>query len=313
MKQKLVLVLYDNQSTPLNAKQAALAAVNRNVTGAVGAIWSTHSIATASVLQQAGIPMISPGSTAPEVTRVGNFIFRTCYTDDFQGALMADFAYRDLNCHKAAIMTNISETYSQILARYFADAFTRNGGQVIFKGGYKGSAIDFSDLLIQLKHLAPQVIFIPGYSQDAGLLIKQADAMGIQTTFIGGDAWDPHIHDFAGPALEGSYFSTHWHPGAPYKCSHRFIELFKKRYGNEQISPFAPLAYDAVWLFADAIGRAGSLNKHKIRDALAATHNYPGATGNFTFNSNGDPLKKGASILKFSKGHWHFYKAFEPD
>jgi branched-chain amino acid transport system substrate-binding protein len=313
IRQKLDLVLYDNQSMPLYTKKAALMAVSQNVVGAIGAIWSTHSLVTAAVLQQAGVPMISPGSTAPEVTRVGNFIFRTCYTDDFQGALMADFAYRDLNCRKAAIMTNISETYSQILARYFADAFTRNGGGVIFKGNYKGSAIDFSDLLMQLKHLAPQVVFIPGYSQDAGLLIKQAHIMGIQTTFIGGDAWDPHIQDFAGPALEGSYFSTHWHPGVPYKRSHVFIELFKKHYGNQQISPFAALAYDAVWLFADAIGRAASLNKNKIRDALAATHNYPGATGDFTFNTNGDPLKKGASILKFSKGRWHFYKAFQPE
>jgi branched-chain amino acid transport system substrate-binding protein len=313
MKQKLVLVLYDNKSTPLNTKQAALTAVSQNVVGAVGAIWSTHSLVTASVLQHAGVPMISPGSTAPEVTRVGNFIFRTCYTDDFQGALMADFAYQDLNCRKSAIMTNISETYSQILARYFAEAFTRNGGQVVFKGAYKGSAVDFGDLLMQLKPLAPQVVFIPGYSQDAGLLIKQSNTMGIQTTFIGGDAWDPHIQDFAGPALEGSYFSSHWHSGVPYKRSRVFIELYQKSYGYEEISPFTPLAYDAVWLFVDAISRVDSLNKQKIRDALAATHNYPGATGNFTFNINGDPLKKGASILKFSKGQWHFYKAFESE
>jgi branched-chain amino acid transport system substrate-binding protein len=312
LNHRLGLVLFDNQSTPLHSRQAALAAVKRKVTGAIGAVWSTHSLAVASVLQKAGVPMISPGSTAPEVTRVGDFIFRSCYTDDFQGALMAEFAYRDLGFRRAAIMTNISETYCQTLARYFAAAFAHQGGKVVYQGDYKGSAVDFSRLLRHLTSLSPQVVFIPGYSQDSGLLIKQAVAMGIKTTFIGGDAWDVHIRDFAGPALEGSYFSTHWHPGVPYPRSDTFIELFKKRFGNERISPFAPLAYDAVRLLADAIRRAGCLDKRKIRDALAATHNFPGATGNFTFNNYGDPLKKGASILKFENGNWHFYKAFEP-
>jgi branched-chain amino acid transport system substrate-binding protein len=312
LNQELVLMLYDNQSTPLHAKQAALAAVEQNVTGVVGAIWSTHSLAVASVLQQAGVPMISPGSTAPEVTRVGDFIFRTCYTDDFQGSLMAEFAYQDLSTRKAAILTNISETYSQTLARYFADAFTREGGRVVFQGAYKGSAVDFGNQLGRMKRSKAQVVFIPGYSQDSGLLIKQAAAMGIRTTFIGGDAWDTHILDFAGPALEGSYCSTHWHPGVPYQRSDAFIGIFKKRFGNEPISPFAPLAYDAVCLFADAIGRAGDLDRHKIRDALAATRDYPGATGQITIDNHGDPMKKGASVITFTNGKWSFYKAFEP-
>jgi branched-chain amino acid transport system substrate-binding protein len=210
-------------------------------------------------------------------------------------------------------MTNISETYSQTLARYFAAAFTHNGGRVVYEGDYKGSAVDFGCLLMHLKRLSPQVVFIPGYSQDSGLLIKQAAAMGIRATYLGGDAWDAHIRDYAGPALEGSYFSTPWHPGVPYKRSGAFIALFKMRFGDVPISPFAPLAYDAVWLFADAITRANSLNRNDIRDALAATHDYPGATGNFTFDGHGDPLKKEASILTFENGNWHFYKAFEPE
>lgn len=310
LKQKLSILLLDNQSTPLQARQAARTAVNHQVAGVVGAMWSTHSLAVASVLQQAGVAMISPGSTAPEVTRTGNFIFRACYTDDFQGGLMAEFAYQDLSSRKAAIMTNISQTYSRTLARYFAEAFTRKGGQVVYQGAYKGSAVDFGDLLLGLKALSPEVVFIPGYSQDSGLLIKQAHAMGIQTTFIGGDAWDTRIIDYAGPALEGSYFSSPWHPGVPYKRSHDFIALFKKRFGDEEISPFAPLAYDAVWLFADAIGRADSLDKGKIRDALAATRDFCGATGNIAFDGNGDPLKKGAGILRFENEKWRFHKAF---
>ena len=312
LKQKLTLLLLDNRSTPLHARQAARAAVNQHVAGVVGAIWSSHSLAVATVLQQAGVAMISPGSTAPEVTRTGNFIFRTCYTDDFQGALMAEFAFQDLNGRKAAIMINISETYSRTLARYFAEAFTRKGGQVVYQGRYKGSAIDFGDMLQRLQHLSPEIVFIPGYSKDSGLLIKQAGAMGIHATFIGGDAWDTHILDYAGPSLQGSYFSTHWHPGVPYQRSGDFIALFKKRFGDEEISPFAPLAYDAVWLFADAIARAGNLDPSNIRDALAATRNFCGATGNIAFDGNGDPVKKGAGILRFDNQKWHFHKAFEP-
>lgn len=312
LEQHLVLLLLDNRSTPLNARQAARTAVDQNVIGVVGSLWSTHSLAVASVLQEAGVPMISPGSTAPEVTRVGHFIFRTCYTDDFQGSLMAEFATQDLGCRKAAIMINISETYSQTLARYFAGAFTSKGGEVVYQGGYKGTSVDFGDLLMHLKPLSPEVVFIPGYSQDSGLLIKQAAAMGIRSIFIGGDAWETNILDFSGPALEGSYFSTHWHPGVPYNRNREFIALYKKQYGDEPISPFAPLAYDAVWLFANAIRRANSLDRHRIRDALADTQKFAGATGYFSFDVNGDPVKKGAGILKFEGGKWRFHKAFEP-
>ena len=308
----LVLTALDSQSKPLLAKLSAVKAVKRGVAGVVGDLWSTHSLAIAPVLQKAGVPMITPGSTAPAVTQVGSYIFRVCYTDDFQGELMADFAFQALGHRKAAVLTNISETYSQKLANFFVRNFIQSGGQVIYQGGYKGSAVDFRDLLSPLKSIHPQVIFIPGYSRDSGLLIKQAYAMGIRATYLGGDAWEKTIHEFAGEALEGSYFSTHWHPGVPYARSRIFIARFRQAFGDEEISPFAALAYDAVRVFADAIKRAGVLDHARIRDALAGTRQFAGATGPITFDQNGDPIKKGASILKFHNGHWQFYKAFEP-
>ncbi len=309
---RLELVLFDNRSSALESKQAALDAVHHKVVGVVGAVWSTHSLAVGPVLQKNHIPMISPGSTAPGVTQSGQYLFRTCYTDDFQGKLMADFAFHDGGYKRAAVLTNFSETYSQILAHYFSANFVFNGGAVIYEDGYNGSDVDFKQLLTPLISLKPDVIFIPGYSRDSGLIIKQARKMGIKATFIGGDAWETAVANYAGEALEGSYFSTFWHPSAPYQRNQAFMAHFKATYGGGEIAAYAPLAYDAVWLFADAIDRSKSLDPAKIRDALAATQNFVGATGRFSFNAYGDPVNKGASILKFTHGKWVFYKAFEP-
>jgi branched-chain amino acid transport system substrate-binding protein len=309
---RLKLVIFDNQSTALYARQAAFKAVARHVSGVVGSIWSTHSLAVAAVLQAHHIPMISPGSTAPEVTRTGSYIFRTCYTDDFQGKLMADFAFRSTGYRHAAVLTNISETYSKILARYFSANFIANGGEIVYEAGYKGSAIDFQDILLPLKSLEPEMIFIPGYSRDSGLIIKQARKLGIKAVFMGGDAWETAVADYAGKALEGSYFSTFWHPRLPYKRNRKFMTLFKSAYGKGEISAYGPLAYDAIWLFADAIRRAKSTEPDLIRRQLAATRDFKGATGNYSFDAQGNPIDKGASILKFSNGCWVFYKAFEP-
>ncbi|MFH1985317.1 MAG: ABC transporter substrate-binding protein [Pseudomonadota bacterium] len=308
----LALVPIDNRSTPLTAKQAAEKAVKGDVIGVVGAMWSTHSLAVAPVLQNAGIPMISPGSTAPEVTRVGDYIFRTCYTDDFQGKLMADFAFQSLGAHTAAVFTNLNETYSQTLARYFMAAFVRNPGTVLTEAGYKSTAIDFKAILEPLLAKTPDVVFIPGYTHDSGLLIRQARSMGIGSTFLGGDAWEATISAVAGAALEGSYFSTHWHPRVPYPSSRRFITRYTATYGKTLISPFSALAYDAVWLFAEATRTAGTVDRRQIRDALAGITHFDGATGAITFDRNGDPVRKGASIMKYDQGKWVFYKAFEP-
>ncbi len=147
LNHQLSLIVLDNQSTPLHSRKAALTAVYRKVTGVVGAVWSTHSLAAAPVLQKNKIPMISPGSTAPEVTQTGDYIFRTCYTDDFQGELLADFAYQAIGTRRAAVLTNISETYSQILAKFFSAHFANNGGEVIYSEGYKGTAIGFFTIL----------------------------------------------------------------------------------------------------------------------------------------------------------------------
>jgi len=306
------MILIDNQSSPLRSKIAAQEAVNRNVTAVIGAIWSSHSIAMANVLQEAKIPMITPASTKPEVTRIGDYIFRACFIDSFQGKVMARFAYSDLSGRTSIVMGNLNEEYSMTLAEYFEKFFKHIGGKVLYHGNYKGKAVDFKDILRKAKKFNPDVFFIPGYSRDSGLLVKQAVKMGVKTTFLGCDGWDGPIYKYAGSTLNGSYFSTHWHPKVQFAKSQHLQKMYRKKCGMKEIHVTVPLAYDAVMLLADAIGRAGCLERDKIRNAIAETNNFQGATGTITLDQNGDPKNKEVSIIKCEKGKFVFVKSVRP-
>jgi len=302
----IALDILDNKSTPIYAKKAAKTAIAHGVSGVIGSIWSTHSLAMAPSFQKAHIPVISPGSTAPEVTRIGDYVFRICYTDDFQGLALARFARNQLHIERAAILVNISETYSQKLADRFDQAFRELGGSVVSVGRYKGSAADFRSILDPLLAMSPGVVFIPGYTQESGLIIRQASGLGIHTVFIGGDAWEKTISDVAGPGIVGSMFSTFWHPEVPNTVSRRFVARYHAEYGKGAISPYAALAYDAVRLMADAMRRAGTTDGPAVRKALAATNGFPATTGRITFDGNGDPQGADITILKYTNDSWQF-------
>lgn len=306
------MILIDNQSSPLRSKIAAQEAANRNVTAVIGAIWSSHSLAMAGVLQEAKIPMITPGSTKPEVTRIGDYIFRTCYIDSFQGKVMAKFAYSDLGARTSIVMGNLNEEYSLTLAKYFEKSFKQLGGKVLYHGNYKGKAIDFKNILRNAKKIKSDVFFIPGYARDSGLLVRQAVKMGVKTTFLGCDGWDGPIYKYAGSTVNGSYFSTHWHPKVQFTKSLHFLKIYREKYGIKDVMVTAPLTYDAVMLLADAIGRAGCLERDKIRKAIAETNNFQGSTGTITFDRNGDPKNKEVSIIKCEKGKFVFLKSVKP-
>ncbi|MDY6793483.1 MAG: ABC transporter substrate-binding protein [Thermodesulfobacteriota bacterium] len=306
------MILIDNQSSPLRSKVAAQEAVKRNVTAVIGAIWSSHSLAMADVLQKAKIPMITPASTKPEVTRKADYIFRACFIDSFQGKVMAKFAYADLEARACVVMGNLNEEYSLTLMKYFETFFKHMGGKVLYHATYKGKAVDFKDILRKAKRFHPDVFFIPGYARDSGLLIRQAVKMGIKTTFLGCDGWDGPIYKYAGHTINESYFSNHWHPEARFANSRHFLKLYQDKYGIKDVMVTAPLTYDAVMLLADAIGRADCLEREKIRNALAETKNFQGSTGTITFDQNGDPKNKEASIIKCEKGKFVFVKPVKP-
>lgn len=305
------LFVLDNQSTPIGSSLAAKKAVQLGVTAVIGASWSSHSLEMAPILQQSRIPMITPVSTNPKITRIGNYIFRICFTDSFQGKVMAQFARTELGHKTAAVLKIINEEYSLTLAEFFVNAFKHSGGKILFEGSYRGKAVDFKDILKEVKKLHPEVVFIPGYPRDSGLLIKQAVSMGIKSVFLGGDGFN-QIHKYGGESVAGSFYSTFWHPDVSSKKSIHLQEIFKKKYKKEILNTNAPLGYDAVMVLADAIRRSKSYDRSKIRDALAHTKNFQGATGNITFDEYGDPLNKEVIIMKLGKGDQQYFKTIKP-
>jgi branched-chain amino acid transport system substrate-binding protein len=308
------LLILDNMSTPIGAKMATEKAVKLGVIGIIGSFRSSHALAMVPVVQKAKIPMISPSSTNPDVTIGSEYVFRACFIDSFQGLIMAEYAYKYLKARKAVILTNANEIYSITLARFFKTSFTMKGGNVLAEEQYPGTAVDFNKILSTVKQLRPDVIFIPGYSRDSGLLINQAVKMGIDSVFLGGDAWDAGISQYAGKAIEGAYQSNHWHSDVPYERNLHLLAAYQKKYGMKIMENMRiPLTYDSIFLFADAVKRAGSLRTEKIRDALSRTRDFKGATGTITFDQNRNPVGKEACILKFRNGSWIYLKSIRQE
>lgn len=305
----LELLEFDNHSTAIGAKGAAQKAINAGATVVFGASWSSHSLAMAPVLQKAGILMITPYSTNPQVTLVGNYIFRICYTDQFQGRLLANFAYNDVEAKTAGVLINADSQYSQGLAEYFISNFNKLGGDVVFVEHYLEETANFRKFIEKAQTLKPDVVFHPGHYQVSAYVFKQTHLSGVETTFLGGDGWNDKMYDIAGDVISGSYFSNHWHAKNPSETSRKFMERYKKK--SRKIDPGHALSEDCVFIFVDAVKRAGSIDSEKIRDTLAATKNFQGITGNISFNKHGDPIKP-AVIMKFEKGKSVYLKTIDP-
>ncbi len=308
---KIELTELDNQSKPIGSKIAAQKAVQAGVIAVIGASWSSNSLAAAPVLQAARIPMISPSSTNPDVTLVGDYIFRVCFLDSFQGTVMADYAFKDMKAETSAVLINADSRYSAELADVFIKRFSGLGGKILFKDNYLQDSANFSSLLENVKKNQPDVIFVPSYPRDSAFIIRQARKMGLKTTFIGGDGWSSRMYEYAGEDIRGNYYSASWHRDIKGEANQAFLENYEKKYGLLTRAA-APLTYDAFMLLADAVNRANTLDRSKIREALASTKNFQGATGNIRMNQNGDPVKS-VVILKLDKGTSIFVKTFVPE
>jgi len=306
------LTVLDNNSTFIGSKIAAEKAVAMHVTGVIGPLWSSQALSTAKVLQQARIPMITPTATKPDITKVGSFIFRACSIDSFQGKVMAHFAAKDLKAQTAVVLINMNEEYSMDLADYFTRNFKEAGGMVLYTGSYPGNAVEFSSLVSQIKTFTPDVVFIPGYTRDSGFIIKQAKSLGLKSTFLGGDGWDDSMYEYAGDCIEGGYYTTLWHPDAPFPQSRHVQELYQKKFGRTNHDMRVPLTYDALMLMANAIKTARSTDPVKVRDALAATKGFDGASGTISFGEAGDPMNKEIVILTFKDKTSAFVKSVGP-
>ena len=306
---KLNLIELDNRSTPLGSKRAAQKAADAGVSIVFGAIWSSNSMAAAPILQKAGIPMLSSFSTHPKLTRIGNYIFRICYTDAFQGRVLARFSHNELRARRVGILVNASSAYSEGLAAYFNSEFQELGGEVIFTDNYLEQTADFSDYLNRIKSFKPDVVFHPGHTRISAIIIKQARLNGIDTPFIGGDGWNDVMYKLVGDVIEGNYYVSHWHVENPRQPSLRFVEKYRRI--NRFLDPGSALAQDCVSLFADAARRAGSDDPAEIRDAIASTKRFEGITGTISFDDHGDPVKS-AVILRFERGSSVYVKSVVP-
>ena len=302
---RLVVVEIDNRSTPIGAKVAADRAVEAGVSAILGCAWSSHTLAAARVAQENGIPMISNISTLPGLTDIGDCIFRVCYDDAFQGETMARFARNDLGAGRAVVLTDMTSDYGMNLARTFQTRFEAMGGRVLANIAYKYSQADFKMQVARVRGYDPEVIFIPGYDESVRIARALLDA-GIQATPIGADGW--HVDDFQrilGGIQRPSYYVTHWCASVPTPETKAYVS---QRAGSGPILVAEPLAYDAVMLLADAIGRAGSDRPEKIRQALAQTRIFTGVTGTMTFDAGGNAVK-GAVIMQVSGGRTEYFRA----
>jgi branched-chain amino acid transport system substrate-binding protein len=262
------------------------------VVAILGEVASSRSLEAAPICQQSKIPMISPSSTNPSVTQVGDYIFRVCFTDTFQGAALANFATGTLKANRLAILTDAKSDYSKGLAKNFKEKLVKNGGKVAVELDFNGGDKDFKGQLTAIKSDSPDAIFLPGYYNDVALICIQAKQLGMEIPIFGGDGWESDsLMTIGKDAVEGTYFSTHCSPeqGTPEMVA--FVDAYKKRFNGKTPDAMAVLGYDSAMVLADSIKRAGTTESAALRSAIASTKDFAGAGGTFSINANRDADK----------------------
>jgi branched-chain amino acid transport system substrate-binding protein len=311
---QIELVVEDDQGRPEQAATVVTKLINQDRVHAVlGEVASSNSLAAAPIAQAAKIPMITPSSTNPKVTQVGDYIFRVCFIDPFQGEVMAKFAANSLKAKTAAIMLDVNSDYSRGLAQFFEGSFSGLGGQIIQKQSYTQTDRDFSGQLTAIRSANPDVIYVPGYYGQVGVIAKQAKQLGINAPLLGGDGWDaPQLWDLGGEALNGAYISNHYSIDDPAPAIQKFVAAYKARYNGLAPDAIAALGYDAMKGLADAITRAGTTDGPKLRDAIAQTKSLQGVTGNISIDSERNAVKP-AVVLELRNGKFVYKETISPD
>ena len=310
---KFQIISLDDQGKPEEAATAVTKLITQNgVTVIIGEVASSRSLAMAPIAQQYKIPMISPSSTNPKVTEQGDYIFRVCFIDPFQGTVMAKFALETLKLKKVAILRDVKNDYSVGLADYFRDTFVKGGGTIVVDQSYSAGDIDFKSQLTSIRTKLPEAIFVPGYYTEVGLIARQARELGIKAPLMGGDGWDsPKLKEIGGSAIDGSYFSNHYshEDKAPYVQD--FIAKFKAAYG---VIPdgLAAMGYDAAMVFADSLSRSKTLSSSDIREAIATTKAYQGVTGKITINEKRDAVKSAVILKVDPSGEFKYMTTINP-
>ena len=309
---QLELITEDNLSKAGESANIVNKLISKdNVVAVLGEVASSRSLEAAPICQQNGIPMISPASTNPKVTETGDYVFRVCFIDPFQGTVMANFAQKTLKATKVAVFTDVKSDYSKGLAKFFKEGFSKTG-TLTTELDYSGGDKDFKAQLTTIKNSNPEAVFVPGYYTDVALIRIQARQLGLNVPFFGGDGWEgADLLTIGKEAVEGDYFSTHYSPDAGSPKGKVFVEAYKKRYNGKVPDAMAALGYDSAMILADAIKTAGSTEGAKIRDALAAVTDYEAVTGKITLNKQRD-AEKAAVILQVQGGVLKYLETVAP-
>ena len=303
---KIRLVVEDDQGRAEQASSVVTKLVTSdNVVALIGENSSNQSLAAAPVAQSSKVPMISPSSTNPAVTEKGDYIFRVCFTDPYQGKALAAFVRNNLKLDKAAMLIDKKNDYSVGLGEVFRKEFEGAGGKIVAEQSYSGGDADFRPQLTAIKSAAPQALFIPGFYTEVGQIAIQARDLGITAPLVGGDGWDsPVVIQIGGKAIEGSYFSDHYFVGDTRPVVQKFVNAIHQRTGRNPEAT-AALGYDALHIWAEAVKRAGTLDTKAVRDQIAATKDYQGVSGTISMGPDRNPIKP-VAMIKIENGQMNF-------
>ncbi|MCC7007526.1 MAG: ABC transporter substrate-binding protein [Acidobacteria bacterium] len=284
---RITLLVEDDQSKPEEASSAVTKLVTQDLAAAIiGEVASRRTLAAAPVAQRYQVPLITPASTNERVTAVGDYIFRVCFIDPFQGEVLAKFAFNDLKARKVAVLKDIQQDYSVGLADSIVKQFTALGGTVTEPVSYSSGDADFRAVLTKIRAERPDAVFATGYYSEAAIIVRQARELGMTMPILGGDGWVGDPLKNGREALKNTYISNHYSGDNPDPIVQNFVKAYREKFGREPDS-IAALAYDAVKVLADAIGRAKTTDGKALRDALAAT-DVAGVTGHLKMNARRD-------------------------
>ncbi|MBT2667524.1 ABC transporter substrate-binding protein [Bacillus sp. ISL-4] len=314
---KLEIVKVDNKSDAAEATSGSIKLVSQDkVVAVVGSATSTNTLAQVQVAQDNKVPLLTPTATNPDITnkagKLNDYVFRTCFIDPFQGTVAANFASDEIGAKTAAIYVDSASDYSKGLAAAFKKAFTAKGGKIVAEEAYVTKDTDFRSTLTRIKSAKPEFVFLPGYYEEVGLILKQAREDGIDLPFMGGDGWDsPKVVEIAGAdALKNTYITNHYSPEDEDAKIQDFVAAFEKEY-DKTPDAFAALGYDTGYYLADAIKRSGDASPEKIRQALEDVKDLQLVSGTLNLDENHDPIKS-ATILEYVDGKQKFKTKINP-
>lgn len=311
-KMKVVLVSDDTEGKPEKAGTVVTKLITKDkVVAVLGEVASSVSLQGAPVCQEYGVPMITPSSTNPDVTKVGDMVFRVCFIDPFQGLACAKFTKEDLKLTKVAVLFDQASAYSVGLKDEFNKAFKGMGGSIVSEQAYTQGASDFNAQLTRMRESSPDAIFIPGYYSDVANVALQARKLGMKMPLIGGDGWDSEeLAKNAGDAISGCFYSNHYAPDQPTPIIQEFVGKYQKSFGGTP-DGLAALGYDAANILFDALARAKSSGGADLKQAIAATKDFKGVTGSITINAERDAVKP-VVMVERKDGKWGFRAAIQP-